>query len=70
MTKAGKTPDATPDATPEPAADAGDADKARTDRRKVDGRWVAAAGMGIGSAAIVAALLYTNRNGRDPKTPK
>jgi len=39
-----------------------------------NGRWVAAgAAMGIGSAALVAALLYTNRDRKDaepkPKPP-
>ncbi len=53
--------DAVPAATPavEP--------EGRHDDRNT-GRWIAAgAAMGIGSAALVAALLYTNRNKAAPK---
>ncbi len=43
----------------------------KTDTRKDDrstGRWIAAsAAMGIGSAALVAALLYSNRSKSEPK---
>ena len=40
------------------ASDAG----AAKDGPAISGRWVAAASMGIGSAALVAALLYANRS--------
>ena len=51
--------------------------KAQAEKDRNNTRWVAAGAataMGIGSAALVAALLYTNRDKKDakpkPKPPK
>ena len=44
------------------------ADKPKLPQRGLNTRLVTAAGMGIGSAALVAALLYANRS-RKPKKP-
>jgi hypothetical protein len=48
--------------------------KPKAEKDRTNARWVAAgAAMGIGSAALVAALLYTNRDKKDvapPKPPK
>jgi hypothetical protein len=59
-----------PEAAKAPAAKAVK-DKAG-DKDRSNARWAAAgAAMGIGSAALVAALLYTNRDKKDAKsTPK
>jgi hypothetical protein len=45
--------------------------KAKSEKDKKNARLIAAgAAMGIGSAALVAALLYTNRDKKEPKPPK
>ena len=47
------------------------AGKSKAERDRTNTRWVAAgAAMGIGSAALVAALLYTNRDKKDAKPPE
>ncbi len=47
------------------------AEKAKTDKDRNNTRLIAAgAAMGIGSAALVAALLYTNRDKKGPAKPK
>lgn len=54
------------DAEGEKLADVLNARKARRPRKKIDSRLVTAAATGIGSAALVAALLYANK-GRKKK---
>jgi formate/nitrite transporter FocA (FNT family) len=46
-------------------------EKVKSEKDRTNARWVAAgAAMGIGSAALVAALLYTNRDKKEVKPPK
>jgi len=64
------TNDSKPAKTTAAKAAADKADKEKADKDRSNGRWVAAgAAMGIGSAALVAALLYTNRDKKEPKPP-
>ena len=61
------TDDSVPPETPDGAAARGPAN-VRTRGDRTSARWVAAgAAMGIGSAALVAALLYANRDRKDAK---
>jgi hypothetical protein len=53
---------------PKPPARKSPKPKPKADKDRTNARWVAAgAAMGIGSAALVAALLYTNRDKKEAK---